>query len=93
MMKDFRQVTLAALLAVFGVQFAWLFAMRHSCVVGVQSGGGQAAVQLCEIAASRFDNVSGQAKDIFLALLVPVGAGAAGAAAISAVRNRRGGEP
>lgn len=74
-----RKVLLGALASVFLLQYAWLFAMQRSCVVSTASGGGEAAKGLCEIATTRFEGVSNQAKDIFLALLVPMGAAGASA--------------
>jgi hypothetical protein len=71
-----RRLILAALMAVFGLQFGWVFLMQRSCVVSSANRGGAAAAQLCEIAADRFGTVSRSAQDVFLSLLVPVGAAA-----------------
>lgn len=77
---DERRLIVFSLLVVFGLQFAWVFGMQRSCVVSSANRGGAAASQLCEIAADRFGMVSRSAQDVFLSLLVPMGAAAAAAA-------------
>jgi len=78
---DERRLIVSSLLVVFALQFAWVFGMQRSCVVSSANKGGAAASQLCAIAADRFGMVSRSAQDVFLSLLVPMGAAAAAAAA------------
>jgi hypothetical protein len=85
---DERKLVLIALMTAFALQFGWVFAMQRSCVVSVNSKGGDAAKALCDIASDRFQVVSRSAQDVFLSLLVPVSAAAAAAAARRAATRK-----